>query len=108
SHGLPARCSFHCFPVDDSQPSPSCLHVTFVSDDLYGHVGAQYTPEARPFPIAPRDVTWDGNRPVFAIWPIFTCFVYPCWAACRQKVAKSGGIGKVLKIWQSCWMKRWI
>jgi len=29
-----------------------------------------------------------------------TIDVYPCCAACRQKVAKSGGIGNVLKIWQ--------
>src|SRR5260370_1049141 len=45
---------------------------------------------------------------VLAIWPIFTCFVYPCWAAWRQKVAKSGGMGKVLKIWQSSLMNFWI
>ena len=42
-------------------------------------------------------MTWEGKRPVFAIWAIFG--LYPCCAAWRQKVAKSGGMGKVLKIW---------
>ena len=38
------------------------------------------------------------NRPVLAICAILTCLVRPCCAACRQNAAKSGGIGKVLKI----------
>src|SRR5216684_3641496 len=53
----------------------SCLHVTPVSEDLYGHVGCQYTPDASPLPIAPSELTCDGKRPVLAICAIFTCFV---------------------------------
>src|SRR5207302_10843756 len=35
---LAPGCCFHCLPVADSSPSPSCLLVTPVSDDLYVHV----------------------------------------------------------------------
>src|SRR5690242_10184054 len=34
-------CWFHCLPVADSYPSPSCLLVMPVSEDLYGQAGAQ-------------------------------------------------------------------
>ena len=49
-------------------------------------------------PSGPSASTWDGNRPVLAICAILICAVRPCCAACRQKVAKSGGSGNVLKI----------
>lgn len=50
-------------------------------------------------PSEPSADTCETNRPVFAICAIRICFVRPCCAACRQNVAKSGGIGNVLKIW---------
>ena len=49
-------------------------------------------------PILPSEEICEGNSPVFATWTIFG--LNPCCAAWRQKVAKSGGIGNVLKISQ--------
>ena len=49
-------------------------------------------------PILPSEEICDGKRPVFATCTILG--LYPCCAAWRQNVAKSGGIGNVLKIWQ--------
>src|SRR5260370_8127766 len=44
---------FHFLPEADSYPSPSCLHVTPVSVDFEGQVGAHYTPSSTPLPIPP-------------------------------------------------------
>src|SRR5579872_4849572 len=68
---LAPACWFHSLPELDSYPLASCAEVTPVSDDVYGHVGAQYTPLARPLPIEPSASTCDGKRPVFAICAIF-------------------------------------
>ena len=76
---------------------------------MYGKTGCQYAADARLYPREPSASTCDGNRPVLAICAILICFVRPCCAACRQNVAKSGGIGNVLKIstpadlnWEIC------
>src|SRR3979409_2110292 len=67
---LGPSCWFHCLPLVVSYPPARSLLEIPVSVDLYGHVGAQYTPEARPLPIDPSDETCDGNKPVLAICPI--------------------------------------
>src|SRR5450631_996210 len=87
---LAPACWFHSFPELASYPLARFAFVTPVRDDAYGQVGAQYTPLARPSPIAPSASICEGNSPVFAICAIFG--LNPCCAACSQKVTKSGGM----------------
>src|SRR5438105_7555891 len=49
---LGPSCWFHCLPEELSYPFPRSAEETPVRDEVYGKVGVQYAPEARPTPMA--------------------------------------------------------
>jgi hypothetical protein len=51
---LAPSCWVHCLPAVFWYPSPRFWEEMFVNDDVYGYVGVQYAPLARPTPKAPR------------------------------------------------------